>query len=114
MSNRFFKLEDNQMGAGISQKDMNSYYYRNLKKLQRELRAVGVDSHYGQFQLSGVGESTNWVIWYSTLRASNGETCGMLKVSISHGGFKSLELYGSERGIARIKELFAKPITEAL
>ena|SRR5665213_4451092 len=106
------------MGAGISQKRMNGYYYRSLKKFQRELRAVGVNSQYGQFQLMGCVGPKVWVIWYKTLRASNGETCGMLRVSINHGDFVALETYGkdwdSEKGIARIKNLFGTQTTEAL
>jgi hypothetical protein len=92
------------MGAGVSQKTMNGYYYRRLKKLQRELEVAGVPSVYGRWHLGGNG----WGVYFNTLRASNGETCGMMHVCID----APLERYGknwdAEKGIARIKELFGR------
>ena len=95
------------MGAGVSQKAMNGYYYRRLKKIQWELERAGVASKYERFQLFGAtGEP--WNIQFSTLRASNGETCGLMYVTVGEN-----EQYGknwdAEKGIARIKELYGKP-----
>ena len=107
------------MGAGVSQKVMNGHYYRRLKKIQRELERAGVPSQYGRFQLFGKGEGRKaWAAFYNTLRASNGETCGLLHISINHGDFIPLESYGknwdSDKGIARIKELFGTNAKEAI
>ena len=93
------------MGAGVSQKVMNGYYYRRLKKLQWELEGAGVASQYGRFQL--MSNTGDWRVSFNTLRASNGETCGMMHVAIGE-----TERYGrnwdSDKGIARIKELFGR------
>jgi hypothetical protein len=99
------------MGAGISQKVLNAHYYRRLKLLQRELISAGVPTAYRQFQLfSGNDAHNGFNISYNTLRASNGETCGMLHVSIAASETHEKEHYGrqwdSAEGIERIKQLF--------
>lgn len=97
------------MGAGVSQKVINGYYYRSLKRIQRELEAAGVPSVYGRWHLGGNG----WGIHYNTLRASNGETCGMMYVTIDSPRESYGRNWDSEKGIARIKQLFGKQTTEA-
>lgn len=93
------------MAAGISQRDMNRKYYRRLKKLQYELESAGVKTIYRRFQLfSGDGAHDGFNICYRTLRASNGETAGLLQVYITSDGPES----NPETGIARIKAKFGK------
>ena len=101
------------MGAGVSQKVMNGYYYRRLKKLQREFAVAGVPSQYIVRQL--LSTDGNWRIAFNTLRASNGETCGMMHVYLALPD-GTMESYGkhwdAEKGITRIKELFGKQRTD--
>ena len=108
------------MGAGVSQKVMNGYYYRSLKKLQRELEVAGVPCQYGRFQLFGVRNGMWYTenggafrISYRTLRASNGETAGRMLISYNDGGIMRTNFDNPEQGIAEIKRQFGKQNTEA-
>ena len=95
------------MGAGISQQNMNRIYYRRLKKIQSELLAVGIESKYERFALYRGDATRGFTINYRTLRASNGETAGMLHIHLTHDGV--VETYGqhwdSSKGLERIKNL---------
>ena len=100
------------MGAGVSQKVINDYYYRRLKKIQRELTEAGVTSQYARFTLHGVSNEPKgnaFRISYDTLRASNGETFGMMKVSIHYNGVDSFydTIGEGPQAIERIKALFS-------
>ena len=98
------------MGAGVSQKTMNGYYYRALKKIQRELQAAGVYSEYKSFGLHYVGEDRGFGYSYRTIRASNGETAGIPSVWIRYQG-KTEEFNDlSDAGIKRIKEVFGTKV----
>lgn len=94
------------MGAGVSQKVVNGHYYRRLKKLQRELEAAGVPSQYGRWQL--LSTTGDWRISFNTLRASNGETCGMMHIAIGNPQENYGKNWDAEKGIARIKQLFGR------
>lgn len=101
------------MGAGISQKTMNGYYYRSLKRIQRELAAVGVTAQYKAYRLWYVdpAEGSNakgFGVSYRTIRASNGETAGIPIVWIRHQGVSESFEEFSGAGIQRIKELFGR------
>jgi hypothetical protein len=99
------------MGAGVSQKVMNQHYYNRLKKIQRELEAAGVASKYASYNLSGSNAQGSFDIFFSTLRASNGETAGMLNVIVTEQAGKT-DTYVfpkslPEDGIKHIKEVFS-------
>lgn len=100
------------MSAGISQKRMNAIYYNRLKKIQHELEAAGVPTNYKQFRLYGFPSlSDNFSIGFRTLRASNGETAGLMNINIDHNGVNEVFFFPKakpEDGIARIKQLFGK------
>ncbi len=102
------------MGAGVSQKTMNGYYYRRLKKIQRELQAAGVPCTYSRYMLIGTTEMRlAWRVAFNTLRASNGEPLrGMMQVYISPSccmpNWPSLYESGTiELGLERIKQRFS-------
>lgn len=97
------------MGAGVSQKVMNGHYYRRLKKIQRELEVAGVACQYGGLELFST--TGDWKMSFNTLRASNGETCGMLYIFVGlHNGV--MKSYGknwdAENGIEAIKQQFGR------
>src|ERR1700690_1070996 len=102
------------MGAGVSQKVMNGYYYRRLKKIQIELDQAGVCSTYSRGVLSGHDEYNTkayWTIGFRTLRASNGETAGLIQVNLSADACMpnwpmSYDWSQHELGIQRIKQRF--------
>jgi len=106
------------MAAGIPQRLLNNRYRYRLQKIRRELIAAGVPTLYKRYQLfpdtTGRKDENGFNIRFRTLRASNGETAGLLCVTILIAEGKD-ENYGggnwdSDKGIARIKELFASEV----
>lgn len=110
------------MGAGISQKDLRKRLYNALKSQQRELMRAGIPTLYKNLQL--YPDVTNipipnrifFSIRYNVLRASNGESAAMRYVTILHPD-GSEQVFGKDwdanKGIERIKELYARLETEA-
>lgn len=97
------------MGAGVSQKQMDATYRRRLLKLQRELGQDFVSSGNTGLQLEGGDKDGQWNIRFRTIRASNGETAGLMTVSIKHKDLtKVFEWTDSMHGITEIKRLFRK------
>jgi hypothetical protein len=80
------------MGAGISKNALRSRLYRGLKKVQRQLTQAGVPCDYRGCAVRGA----NFVAYYDVLRASNGECCAMMAVSID--GVK----YPGDEGVQKL------------
>lgn len=125
------------MGAGIPVKTRNARIYRLLKGIQRDLAKAGVECVYHRYSLShhdvhDIGGGFN--IHYNWSFASNGECSATPLVTIpptviarklsGHTVIENRETYGGwctqkdsigtfEKGIERIKELFAVKKTEA-
>lgn len=97
------------MGAGISQKQMDATYRRRLLKLQRELGQDHVSSGNTGLELNGGDSDGQWGIKFRTIRASNGETAGLMTVRIAHKQLtKVFDWTDSTFGIEEVKRLFRK------
>lgn len=97
------------MGAGVSQKDMNRYYYRRCKKIQRELAKVGIVAEYRMYSLFFGEEAEGFSIGFRTIRASNGETAGLIGIGVYHNGrLEKFDWLTHAKGIERIKTLFGR------
>lgn len=111
------------MGAGMSRKQFNDRVYKLLKRTQRDLLKAGVPVKYEKYQL--FPDMTNdkrdiaFNISYNRLNASNGEVAGIPQIRVQVGAGR-IEKYGwctspdgdFDKGVARIKELFAKQVPD--
>jgi hypothetical protein len=107
------------MGAGLSQKQINSRIYNRLQTIKRQLEQRGVSVFYGNHSLcrnevEGSQKIGSFNIRYDISRASNGETAGFPQVYIT-GALRDNGTYGwqkeagsFDKGIEKIIEIFSE------
>lgn len=97
------------MGAGLTKDQERSAKYRNLKRMEQELRQAGVSAKYESKSVVNIdGPGTFSVSYGDSLRASNGETFGCCQITIDHPeiGQEDYFLLETSAGLTRIKALF--------
>jgi len=68
------------MGAGLSRRQLYGRQYRALQQHMRTLKAAGaVGLWYERLQVHGFLDGERFTLYHNVLRASNGETAGILK-----------------------------------
>lgn len=103
------------MAAGLTNKQFYNRVYRRLQRTKRELAQAGVASEYHNGALvyqepAPIGRVVGFSITYRRLNASNGETAGLARIYLVNdsGERETYDHLNFSRGIARIKELYAK------
>ena len=99
------------MGAGLSAKRAYQIQYNALKKMQRELAALGIVAAHSNGGLKGSRGNDSFLITYRRLIASNGENAFLPEVRISHGLTSPRESFTApdsfRQAFDRLVELFA-------
>jgi hypothetical protein len=101
------------MGAGISKERESQLKYRLLKQVERELNLANIPAVYRNKAVAETGldetSSPFFISIGTTLRASNGEAFGDMKVTVLNPNTNQREtyrLFDARKGVERIKTLY--------